>query len=104
MFKKSEFELTEEEQNNFWVMVKIVMEHIFQEQSEEVDFYRYQLDKGPEDEKLIVMHDDHLNIAAQIIGVRPNKEQVLYYLDLVKNFKIEYNSHKGEVMYHYGKL
>lgn len=77
-----QIEYSQTERDKYWLMVKKTLQRIFHEKPDCADALREEISKLPLEEELVIYHDEPLNVAANLAGTRPSKDQVREYLAL----------------------
>lgn len=78
----AQIEYSQAEKDKYWLMVKQTLQRIFHESPDCADALREEISKLPPEEELVIYHDAPLNVAANLAGTRPSKDQVREYLAL----------------------
>jgi hypothetical protein len=79
IFKQTLNEVTEEERAEYDELLRYSVVDIFKGDPEIVDRYQEIVSECTEDEQLLVLHDDPLNVAANITGQTVTEEHLAAY-------------------------
>lgn len=65
--------------DKYWNLVKRTLSEVFKEKTNSVDILRKEVRRRPPDEQLLFYHSEPLDVAADLVGERPDGIQVKKY-------------------------